>query len=99
MPNLFAVIRTRGPAYRSDAPLEAQDDWRAHADFMNGLHAEGFIVVGGPLEDGPDVLHVVRAASAQAIAARFAADPWERMGLLRTARIAPWTLRLGKLSA
>ena len=97
MPNLFAVIRTRGPAYRPDAPLEAQDAWRAHADFMNGLQAEGFIVAGGPLEDGPDVLHVVRAASAQAVAARFADDPWERMGLLRTIRIAPWTLRLGAL--
>jgi uncharacterized protein YciI len=98
MSQLFAVIRTRGPAYRSDVPLEAQDAWSAHADFMNGLHAEGFIVAGGPLEDGPDVLHVVRAASAQAIAARFAEDPWERMDLLRTIRIAPWTLRLGELS-
>ena len=97
MSRLFAVIRTRGPAYRSDLPLEAQDAWHAHADFMNGLHAGGFIVIGGPLEDGPDVLHVVRAESAQTIAARFADDPWERMGLLRTTRIAPWTLRLGKL--
>ncbi len=97
MSKLFAVIRTRGPAYRSDVPLEAQDAWRAHADFMNALHAEGFIVIGGPLEDGPDVLHVVHAESARMTAARFADDPWERMGLLRTIRIAPWTLRLGTL--
>ena len=64
---------------------------------MNALLAENFIVAGGPLEDGPDVLHIVRADSAEQIAARLAADPWERMELLRTIRIAPWTLRLGKL--
>ena len=97
MLKFFAVIRTRGPEYRPDRPLEAQEGWRAHADFMNALHAEGFILVGGPLEDGPDVLHIVRAESADAIAARLAADPWEPMGLLRTIRIAPWTLRLGAL--
>jgi uncharacterized protein YciI len=98
MPKLFAVIRTRGLAYRPDRPLEAQDAWRAHADFMNGLLKEGFVVIGGPLEDGPDVLHIVRADSAATIAAQFAKDPWEPMGLLRTVRIAPWTLRLGTLS-
>ena len=94
---LFAVIRSRGSAYQSDRPLEEQAEWRAHADFMNALHAQGFIVIGGPLTDGPDVLHVVRADSADGIRARFAADPWERMDLLRTVRIASWTLRLGSL--
>ena len=97
MSALFAVIRSRGPAYRSDRPLEAQDAWRAHAQFMNGLHDEGFVVIGGPLEDGSDVLHIVRAESAAVITARFATDPWEPLGLLRTVRIAPWTLRLGTL--
>ena len=78
-------------------PLEAQDAWRAHADFMNVLHAEGIIVIGGPLEDGPDVLHVVHAESGADDCGPLADDPWERMGLLRTIRIAPWTLRLGTL--
>jgi len=95
---LFAVIRTRGPAYQPDRPLEELAAWRAHADFMNALDAQGFIVVGGPLTDGPDVLHIVRANSADEIRARFAADPWERMDLLRTVRVAPWTLRLGTLA-
>ena len=97
MPALFAVIRTRGKAFQADRPLESQDAWRAHADFMNALLHDGFVVVGGPLEDGPDVLHIVRADSVEAIATRFAADPWEAMDLLRTVRIAPWTLRLGTL--
>jgi hypothetical protein len=33
--------------------MEEQPDWRAHAGFMNELHAEGLIVVGGPLSGTP----------------------------------------------
>ena len=92
---LFAVIRTRGPGWRHGTPMEEQDAWRAHADFMNALVDDGFVLLGGPL-DGPDVLLIVRAEGAGAIGVRLAADPWEP-NLLRTIRIAPWTLRLGRL--
>ncbi len=51
MTTLFAVIRTRGPAWRASFPLEGQTDWNAHASFMNGLKADGFVVLGGPLEE------------------------------------------------
>lgn len=64
---------------------------------MNGLAADGFVVIGGPLEDGDDVLLIVRAADRAAIRARFAEDCWSKMELLRIARIAPWSLRLGAL--
>jgi uncharacterized protein YciI len=93
---LFAVINTRGPAYRHGAPMEAQEAWRAHADFMNVLVDDGFVILGGPLEE-PDVLLIVRAESADAIRARLAVDPWHRMDLLRIKSISPWTLRLGTL--
>ena len=93
---LFAVINTRGPAYRHGAPMETQEAWRAHADLMNAMVDEGFIVLGGPLEE-PDVLLIVRAESADAIRARLAVDPWHRMDLLRIKSISPWTLRLGTL--
>jgi hypothetical protein len=56
---------------------------------MNALKTEGFVVLGGPLEGTPDVLLIVRA--------RLAEDPWATNGLLRVARVAPWTLRLGSL--
>jgi len=93
---LFAVINTRGPAYRRGAPMEQQEAWREHADFMNALVAEGFVALGGPLPE-PDVLLIVRAESEDAIRARLAADPWHRMGLLAIKSISPWTLRLGTL--
>jgi uncharacterized protein YciI len=93
---LFAVTNTRGPAYRHSAPMEAQEAWRAHADFVNVLVDDGFVILGGPLEE-PDVLLIVRAESADAIRARLAVDPWHRMDLLRIKSISPWTLRLGTL--
>jgi len=97
MAPLHAVIRTRGPAWQDGRPLEGQPEWGAHAAFMNALSAEGFVVLGGPLEGTSDVLLVIRADSPEEIHARLAGDPWSRLGLLRVTRVAPWTLRLGSL--
>lgn len=98
MRQLFAVIRTRGPAWQDGRPLESQADWAGHASFMNGLAKEGFVVLGGPLEGTSDVLLVVRAATADEVRSRLAEDPWTRNDLLRITRVAPWTLRLGSLA-
>jgi hypothetical protein len=97
MPQLFAVIRTRGPAFEPARPLEAQVDWAAHAAFMNGLVRDGSVILGGPLEGTTDVLLVMRAASADDARGRLAADPWAVQDLLRVSRISLWTLRLGSL--
>jgi uncharacterized protein YciI len=94
---LFAMFRTRGPAWQDARPLEGQPDWAGHVSFMNGLAGEGFVLLGGPLEGSADVLLIVRAASPDEARARLAKDPWEGTSLLRTARIAPWHLRLGSL--
>ena len=37
MPRLFAVTRSRGPAWRAERPMEEQDEWQSHAVFMTGL--------------------------------------------------------------
>jgi uncharacterized protein YciI len=95
---LFAVIRAQGSAWRPAVPLESQPDWDAHASFMNGLQKDGFILLGGPLDDTPEVLLIVRANTPAEIMERFAGDPWTTQGLLRISRISPWTLRLGSLA-
>jgi hypothetical protein len=94
---LFAIIRTRGAAWSAGLRLEDQPEWDAHPLFMNGLHREGFIVLGGPLEDTPDVLLIARASGSDEIAKRLQDDPWTPLDLLRISRISPWTLRLGAL--
>jgi hypothetical protein len=94
---LFAVIRSRGPAWDDSRPLDAQAGWATHARFMNGLAAEGFVAVGGPLEGTPDVLLVVRATDEAEIVERLSADPWARSGLLIVKQVRPWEIRLGTL--
>jgi len=93
---LYAVIRTRGSAWDTSCPLEDQDGWQSHAEFMDALHAEGFVVMAGPLEGTSDALLVIRAENDEQIRSRLSADPWEGH-LLRTTRLSPWTLRLGSL--
>src|SRR4029077_17578801 len=58
---LFAVIRSRGPAWNDSLPLDDQVEWTAHAAFMNQLAREQFVALGGPLEGTPNVLLIVRA--------------------------------------
>jgi len=97
MKQIFAVTRARGPAWEDAKPLEKQAEWAAHAAFMDALAAEGFVILAGPLEGFREALIILRAASADEINARLAEDPWTKLDLLRTARIAPWILRLGFL--
>ena len=94
---VFAVIKTRGPNWNDDKPMEQQGDWRAHADFMNALVADGFMLLGGPLVGTRDVLLIVRATDDAEIASRLDDDIWVQTGLLARRQINPWWLRLGSL--
>jgi len=97
MDRLLAVFRSRGERWNNARPMEEQEDWPSHAAFMNALQAEGFVLLGGPLEGTPDALLIIRANDAQQVASRLSDDPWTRKDLLRITRVVPWTLRLGSL--
>ena len=97
MLQLFAVLRTRGPAWETSRPLEGQAGWAGHASFMNALATEGVVLLGGPLEGTSDVLLIMRAGTPDEVRSRLTEDPWARNDLLRISRVAPWTLRLGSL--
>jgi uncharacterized protein YciI len=99
MKKIFAVFRTRGPAWQESLPLESQVEWALHAEFMTNLHREGFAVFVGPLDGSNDVLLIARAESAQQIIARLAEDPWTPLELLKTTRIHRWLVRLGEMPA
>ena len=94
---LFAVIRRRTERWAHGRTIEEQPDWRAHADYMDAGEADGFFLLAGPLEAFDEVLLIVRADSAEAVEARLAEDPWSKLRLLETVRIAEWTLRVGAL--
>jgi hypothetical protein len=91
---MFHVVLTRsGPEYDLAKPLEEQSRFRDHADFMNGLVDEGFIVLGGPLADEYRNVHVVDAESEEAVHETLMRDPWYESHL-EIASIEPWTIRL-----
>ena len=96
---LFAVINERGPNWDDNKPMEEHAGWRAHAEFMNELVADGFIVLGGPLVGTRDVLLIVRAESEAEVRDRLAGDVWLVKGLLRQRQISPWWLRLSAFAA
>ena len=72
--------------------MRAQDGWDEHAAFMEGLAEEGFILLGGVLDDGR-AMHVVEAESEVAVRATFAEDPWP-VELLDVATVTPWEILL-----
>jgi len=96
---IFAVINSRGPNWKDDKPMEEQGDWRAHADFMNELVDDGFMLLGGPLVGTRDVLLIVQATDETEIEARLDKDIWMIKGQLCRRQINPWWLRLGSLGA
>lgn len=93
---LFSVTRSRGSGWESTLPQEQQADWAAHAAFMNGLEGDGFVVVGGPLEETPYTLLAIRAGDVAEVRGRLAEDPWEANRVLETTRIVAWNLALGQ---
>jgi uncharacterized protein YciI len=90
----FAVRLIHGPGWDPSRPIRDQGDWAPHAAFINGLVDADFIILGGPVGDGEETLHVVEAADEKEVRARLAADPWAQAGLLRVGTIEPWALWL-----
>jgi uncharacterized protein YciI len=93
MATFLVLVRRTGPEWDRSRPMEEQSDWDAHAEFMDGLVDDGFIVLGGPLADEERVAHVIEAESEEAVRATLARDPWSETHLVIDS-IEPWTLRL-----
>lgn len=89
----LVVLHRSGPDWDGTKALEEQSGWPAHAAFMDGLVASGFLVLGGPLGDEHRVVHAVEAESEEAVRATLARDPWSETHL-RIDSIQPWTIRL-----
>src|SRR5215203_3082385 len=93
MVTFHVVVLRSGPEWDPARPLEEQSGWPAHASFMDGLVAAGFIVLGGPLADEHRVVHVVEAESEDSVRATLGRDPWSGTHLV-VHNVEPWTLRL-----
>ena len=94
MRTLFAVVRTKGEAWDATVPMRSQQRWSEHAVFMDGLAAQGFIVLGGPLGETGDFLFAVKATDENEIKATLQQDPWSTSGMLEIKSIQPWIILL-----
>jgi uncharacterized protein YciI len=88
----FVLQRRTGPEWDHSRTMEEQSGWPAHATFMDGLVDEGFVVLGGPLDEHRVVL-VIEAESEEAVRAKLERDPWSATHL-QIDTIDPWTIRL-----
>jgi uncharacterized protein YciI len=91
----YAVTLDRGENWNPSHSMREQEQWDEHAKLMNAFVDDGFIILGGPLEDGEHVLMIINAESRSAIAARLAEDPWLRTGVRRISTVERWEILLG----
>ena len=93
MPAFLVTVRRSGPKWDPSRPLERQADWTAHAAFMDGLVEDGFIILGGPLDDEERVVHVVAAESEEHVRATLARDNWAE-SVVQVESVDGWTILL-----
>ena len=91
----YVVTLERGENWNTKRPMHEQEHWDEHARLMNALVDDGFIVLGGPLDNEEKALLIIDAESMQVIEARFADDPWISRGLRRIAKVERWEILLG----
>jgi uncharacterized protein YciI len=95
----FVVIHKPGPNWDHDRDMREQERWDAHAEFMDELTDEGFIVLGGPIGgDGHRAMLVVDAADDAEVRARLDRDPW-KPDMLVIDSVWPWTVLLDSVRA
>lgn len=95
MADYWLVELACGPDWDHARARREQARWDDHADFMDRLAEDGFIVMGGPTGEGEDdnTFHVVNSDSEDTIRARLAEDPWSGT-MLTVHSIRPWTVWL-----
>jgi uncharacterized protein YciI len=90
----YVVTLERGVNWNARRPMREQEHWDEHARLMDALVDNGFIVLGGPLDDEEKALLIIDAESKQAIEARFADDPWISREVRRIAKVERWEILL-----
>jgi hypothetical protein len=93
MRQLFLVSEQHGGRWDWSQGLRDQEGFEEHAQFMDRLVDDGFVVLGGPLDER-DILLVVASDSEASIRARLAPDPWIENGMLSITAVRPWTVLL-----
>lgn len=92
MKNTFVAISSAGPNRDSSKGTREQPFWDEHAEFIDKLVDEGFILMGGPLVDEGGALLIVNAENESEVREKIKNDPWYEQGILKLESIRPWQI-------
>jgi uncharacterized protein YciI len=90
--NTFVVISTAGPNHDLSKGTREQPFWDEHAEFIDRLVAEGFILMGGPLVDEGGSLLIVNGEDESEVREKLKNDPWRDQGILKLESIKRWQI-------
>jgi hypothetical protein len=91
----FAAIVQRTDLWDPAREAHQQDGFAAHAAFVGGLEADGFIALAGLMQPSTDVLFIFLADSEDEVRRRMSQDPWQQDGHARLIRVEEIHIRIG----
>lgn len=91
MDSTFVVLSAAGPQRDLSKGSREQAFWDEHAAFIDGLVANGFILMGGPFDDGGAML-IVTAPDEDQVRETLADDPWYAHGMLKLESVKRWQI-------
>jgi len=90
--NTFVAISSAGPNRDLSKGTREQPFWDEHAEFIDRLVAEGFILMGGPLVDEGGALLIFNAEHENEVREKLRNDPWFEHGILKLESVKRWQI-------
>jgi uncharacterized protein YciI len=92
MKNVFLAISSAGPNRDFSKATREQPFWDEHAKFIDQLVDQGFILMGGPLEDEGGALLILNAQDENEVREKLKNDPWTTHGILKLESVKRWQI-------
>lgn len=92
MQNTFLILSAAGPHRDFSKGAREQPFWDEHAEFIDRLVDEGFILLGGPLVDEGGALLIVKAEDENEVGEKLKNDPWYEHGILKQVSVKRWQI-------
>jgi uncharacterized protein YciI len=92
MKSIFVTISSAGPNRDPFKGTREQPLWDEHAEFVDQLMAEGFILMGGPLVDEGGAMLIVNADDEDEVREKLKNDPWFERGILKLESVKRWEI-------
>jgi uncharacterized protein YciI len=97
--NQYLVISSAGPNRDLTRGTREQAYWDEHAEYIDGLVDDGFILLGGPLVDTGGAVLVVVAGSEAEVREKLASDPWYQRSILTLESVRRWQIFIDQRSS